>query len=110
MKKFIKKILDTWYGILPILLLLSVPLALCIAIGWRSIPAIITALSLIGGGSWLIGVLLVLFGAIGFLNIMAGVFNQAEKIGKKHGNKAFVLYLATTLLGMIALNILLKRV
>ena len=66
-------------------------------------------LAKIGGGSWLIGSLLVLFGAIGFINIVAGVFNQAEMIGKKYGRKAFGLYLATTFIGLVALTILSKR-
>ena len=66
-------------------------------------------LARMGGGSWFVGALLVLFGAIGFINIVAGVFNQADMIGKKYGRKAFRLYLVTTLLGLVALTILSKR-
>ena len=109
LKKLFHKLLDVWYGMLPILLLLGVPLAICVALGWKSIPGIIGALARLGGGSWFIGALLVLFGAIGFINITAAIFNQAEMIGKKYGRKAFGLYLTTTFIGLVALTILSKR-
>ena len=66
-------------------------------------------LARMGGGSWFIGALLVLFSAIGFINIVAAISNQADMIGKKYGRKAFGLYLATTFLGLVALTILSKR-
>ena len=66
-------------------------------------------LARMGGGSWFIGALLVLFSAIGFINIVAAISNQADMIGKKYGRKAFGLYLATTFLGLVALTILSER-
>ena len=67
-------------------------------------------LAQMGGGSWFIGAMLALFGAIGFINIVAAVFNQADMIDKKYGRKAVGLYLAATFIGLVALTILSKGV
>lgn len=112
-KKFFHKLSDIWWGILPILIFVGIPIALCVIIGWEEIPKVISALAEMGGGSWFLGVLLALFAGIGALNICVGITFTIEKIGEKLGKKASLwmsLYLVTTLLGLVALSLLVKKI
>ena len=108
-KRMLEKLSDIWYGMLPFLILLGIPLALCVAISWKDIPKIIGSLTEIGRGSWIFGLFLALFGSIGCLSIYYAVINTVETIGKKFGNKWATRYIIATLLGYIALRILLER-
>lgn len=108
-KRMLEKLSDVWYGMLPFLILLGVPLALCVAIKWKDIPQIIGSLTEIGRGSWIFGILLVSFGAIGHLSIYYAVINAVETIAKKLGKKWATIYIVVTLLGFVALKTLLER-
>ena len=108
-KRMLEKLSDAWYGMLPFLILLGVPLALCVAIKWKDIPKIIGSLTVIGRGSWIFGILFVSFGAIGCLSIYYAVINTVETIAKKLGNKWAKIYAVVTLLGYFALRILFER-
>ena len=72
MKKWLERLKDAFYGILPFLLLFGIPLAICIVIGvisiWDDIPKILSSISNIGNGSLIWGVILLLFGLIGLIN------------------------------------------
>lgn len=112
LKKFFHKLLDIWYGILPILLLVGIPIALCVIIGWSKIPKVIASLTKIGDGSWFWGIILTLFAGIGALNLVIGICFTIEKIDEKLGEKASLwmpVFLTATLLGVAALFIILKR-
>lgn len=108
-KRILHKLSDIWYGALPILLLVGVPISLCIIIGWKKILKLLAVLVEIGGGSWLIGAILILFSAFGLLSICYAVVNAIEIIGKKLGSKWAILYIIVTSLGIVALTILLER-
>ena len=108
-KRMLEKLSDAWYGMLPFLVLLGAPLALCVAIKWKDIPKIVGSLAEIGRGSWIFGILLVFFGSIGFLSICCAVINTVETIAKKLGNKWANIYIVITLLGFVALKIILER-
>lgn len=113
MKNFLKKIFhklaDAWYGVLPIIILVGIPIAICVAIGWKHIPKIIGVLTKLGGGSWLLGIPLVVFSATGFLGICYAVIYAAEVIGKKLGSKWAIGYIIVTSLGIVALKIIIER-
>lgn len=109
LKKIFRNLTDVWYGILPILILVGIPIAICVAIGWKHIPKIIGVLTALGSGSWLFGILLLAFSATGFLCICYAVINAAEVIGKKLGSKWAIGYIIVTSLGIIAMKIILER-
>ena len=72
MKKFWEKLKDMWYGMLPILLIVGIPIAIPVAawlvINWNDIPNMLGNIANIGKGSLLYGVFLILFGLIGLTN------------------------------------------
>ena len=108
-RKIFQKLLDVWYGILPILILVGIPIGICVAIKWKHIPKVFSALTEIGSGSWLYGILLILTCATGLLGIGYAVINAAEKIGKKLGSKWAVAYIIATSIGIFALKTIIER-
>ena len=108
LKKIFRKLSNAWYGILPFLLLVGIPITICVAIRWKHIPKTIGVLSDIGGGSLLFGILLIVFSAAGFVGIAYAVINAVETIGKKLGRKWAIWYSIVITLGIAALKILLE--
>lgn len=82
MKKFWERLKNAWYGILPLLLLLGIPLALTAAVwlvsNWNDMPRILGNITAIGNGSLLFGVILVLFALIGLVNAFAAFMMWAK--------------------------------
>ena len=109
LKKIFRKLSNTWYGILPILILVGIPIAICVAIRWKHIPKTMGVLSDLGGGSWLFGILLLFFSIIGLVSIVYAVIHAVEVIAKKLGNKWAIWYIIATSLGMVALKIIIER-
>lgn len=62
-----------------------------------------------GVGEWIFRALLVLFGAIGALNIGLGCLSMVEKISKELPTKWIYIYIVLTALGIVALRILLSK-
>lgn len=75
MKKLWQRTKDTWYGALPILLMVGIPTAIGIVIwvisNWNDLPRIAKLISTVGNGSLLYGVILLLFALIGLSNAFA---------------------------------------
>ena len=75
MKKLWQRIKDAWYGALPILLLVGIPIAIAFVIwvisNWNDLPRIVNHISAVGNGSLLYGVILLLFALIGLINAFA---------------------------------------
>ena len=55
LKKVISKIVDAWYGFLPIFVLLGIPCIICVIIGWEHIVQLFNMLTITGNGSFLLG-------------------------------------------------------
>lgn len=108
-RKIFHKLLDVWYGILPTFILVGIPIAICIAVGWKHSPQVISILLKIGGGSWLFGILLLLTCTTGLLSIVYAVINAVETIGKKLGRKWAICYIIIISIGIVALEIIIKR-
>lgn len=110
LKKIYNKVADAFCGILPIIILIGIPISICIAIRWKHIPQTIGVLTELGGGSWLLGILFIIFSAAGLLCIGYAVINAIEVIWKKSGSKWAILYIIVVSLGIIALKIILEGV
>lgn len=66
----------------------------------------------LGGGSWLFGIIIIIFAALALLNIGVGCLLAIEKILKSFGSKANVwmyVYIIVTSLGIVALKIIIER-
>lgn len=100
-KKIFNKIMDTWYGILPFLVLLGIPTILCIIIGWDKIVGLYNALIKVGNGSIIFGIAIFVFKLIGAINILVGFILTLEAISKKLSRKWFYIYIIVTVLSII---------
>lgn len=82
MKKFWERLKDMWYGMLPILLIVGIPLAVATAVwlvtNWNDIPKILGVVTDIGKGSLLYGVFLIIFGLIGLINAVIAFMMWAK--------------------------------
>lgn len=92
MKKWFEHLKETWYGVLPLLLLVGVPIAVCIVI-WAicnrdDIPMMISCVSDIGNGSLIYGVILALFSLIGLINAVAAFMMWFRAFTEWFGRKA----------------------
>ena len=66
----------------------------------------------LGGGSWLFGIIIVIFAALTLFNISMGCLLTIEKIFEKFGskgNRLMYVYIIVTSLGIVALKIILER-
>ena len=66
----------------------------------------------LGGGSWLLGILMVILAALAIFNIGTGCLLTIEKILKSFGSKSNIwmyVYIIVTSLGIVALKIILER-
>lgn len=75
MKKWLERLKEKWFGILPLILLLGIPSAVGIVI-WAicnrdDIPVILGHISDIGNGSLIYGIIIALFSLIGLVNAFA---------------------------------------
>ena len=120
MKKLWERLKEAWYGALPILLIVGIPLAVATAvwlvINWNDIPKILGNITDIGNGSLLYGVFLILFGLIGLINAFAAFMmwfkkftEWLEKLDRK-GKPRFLLWVIIIVvsLGWYALFKLIK--
>ncbi len=82
MQKFLERLKETWYGVLPILILVGIPTAIGIVIwvisNWNDIPKILERIAYLGGGSLLYGSFLILFGLIGLINAVIAFMMWAK--------------------------------
>lgn len=114
MKKLWDKLVEMFFGILPILIIFGLPsliaLIVWLACNWDDIPKILNILSQIGKGSYLLGIFSILFGAIFIFNTFTGFVLTLEKIEEKLNAKWFYTYIITTFLGFIAIMILINNI
>ena len=101
LRKISNKIKDTWYGILPYLIFLGAPTAICIIIGWDKIVGLYNALILAGNGSLILGVVILIFKLIGAINLLVGFILTLEAISKKLSRKWLYIYIIATSLSMV---------
>ena len=118
MKKIGEKLKEAWYGALPILLLVGVPLTIAVAaflIGyWNDIPKILSHIADMGNGSLLYGAFLILFGVVGLTNIAVSVWITAHKIDdyltrNQKKSTPLIIFLVVTVLGVYAAAELLRK-
>ena len=86
MKKFWERLKDIWYGMLPILLIVGIPIVIAITvwliINWNDIPRILGIIADIGNGSLLYGIILILFAIIGLVNAFAAFMMWFKKFSE----------------------------
>ena len=111
MKKFWERLKETLCGILPLLFLIGIPLALSVVVwvifNWNDIPEILRRIADMGDGSYIRGILLVVFCTIGSFNIGIGILMTIDKMSKtfhKRFTLWMTLYLILTALGILALK------
>lgn len=103
MKKLWEQLKELWYGMLPWILLIGVPIILCIIIAWKDILKLLTGLDELYG-SWLWGVILCLGAIIAVFNIGVGLILTLEKISEKLNSKWFYAYIIVMAFGIFALT------
>ena len=101
LNKIFNKIMDTWYGILPFLILFGIPTVLCIIIGWDKIVGLYNALIKVGNGSIFCGIVIFVLKLIGAINLLVGFILTLEAISKKLSQKWIYIYIIATLLSII---------
>ena len=86
MKKWFERLKELWYGILPLLILLGIPIAVSIVIwivcNWNDIPDILSNIAGIGNGSLAWGILVIVFGIIGLINAFAAFLMWFKKFSE----------------------------
>ncbi|MBR5594035.1 MAG: hypothetical protein IKW46_08185 [Bacteroidaceae bacterium] len=111
MKKLFERLKELYYGMLPWLLLIGVPIILCILIGIVFAgEEILQALTQLDKtyGSWLWGIILYLFGGVALFNLFIGFILTIEKISKKLSEKWIYIFIIVTAFGIFALTLLWK--
>lgn len=78
------KLKELWYGVLPFLLLLGIPIGICIVIFLINIlpdmPKIYERISELGNGSFIYGIILLLFAMIGLINAVIACIMWLKRI------------------------------
>ena len=102
-----RNISEFFYGSLPFILLIGIPVIIPIAI---KLPKILTLLLKLGNGSYLKGlgkILLGLVGGIGWMNIVYAIYTTIDHLDEKGIKKGWIwLYIILTILGIGAMNLI----
>lgn len=72
---------------------------------------ILNRIAVLGNGSWIYGLLLIIFGIIGAFNIGVGILMTIDKMSQtfhKRFTLWMILYLVLTALGVVALEEIMK--
>lgn len=118
MKNFFNRLKEAIYSSLPLMLGIGIPTLLAVgfllAFNWKDIPLILSKVSYIGGGSLIYGIILCIFGFIGFLNAFGAAILWFKYVTEYLESKAksefgFVFPLIISSLGYIAMIIIIRR-